>query len=290
MDFTVVTPSYQQLDWLARCIASVADQEGVTVEHIVQDAGSPGFPDFAEKMKRDWPDRPRYRRLMVCEADRGMYNAINQGFKKGTGKYCGHLNCDEQYLSGALAKAKKEFERFPEAEILYGGFLVVDLQGRLVTAQRPVRMSWQHVATSHLPNFTCATFFRRILLEREQAWFNEQYRFAGDAVWTLERLKKGTENHLVPEFFAAFTETGENHGMSPEGRREAMRVRDSASRWVRMAAPIWKLGHGLKKAFSGGYLPARVSYDLHMSNPVQTRSHFAMSLASPFWLSRMMKK
>ena len=49
-DFTIITPSFGQLDHLACCIASVADQEGVTVEHIVQDAGSPGIEEFAEKM------------------------------------------------------------------------------------------------------------------------------------------------------------------------------------------------------------------------------------------------
>ena len=67
MDFTVVTPSLRQLEDLECCIASVADQglwedeearkgagagkaEAITVEHIVQDAGSPGIEKFAEKM------------------------------------------------------------------------------------------------------------------------------------------------------------------------------------------------------------------------------------------------
>jgi len=49
-DFTIITPSFKQLDYLGCCVASVADQEGVTVEHIVQDAGSPGIEEFAEKV------------------------------------------------------------------------------------------------------------------------------------------------------------------------------------------------------------------------------------------------
>ena len=53
MRFTIVTPSYGQLDWLELCIASVADQHGVdAIEHIVCDAGSEGIEEFARRMGR----------------------------------------------------------------------------------------------------------------------------------------------------------------------------------------------------------------------------------------------
>ena len=164
MDFTIVTPSLGQLEHLECCIASVADQQGISIEHIVQDGGTTNFNGFAEKMKQRWPDRPNYRRVMISETDSGMYDAINKGIKKGAGRICAYLNCDEQYLAGALAKVIDEFKKQPEAVILYGGFLVVDKNGGLVTAQHPVKMLWQHVATSHLPNFTCATFFKKEMM------------------------------------------------------------------------------------------------------------------------------
>jgi glycosyltransferase involved in cell wall biosynthesis len=161
MDFTIVTPSLGQLEYLECCIASEADQQGISIEHIVQDGGTANFNEFAEKMTKRWPDRANYRRVMISEPDSGMYNTINKGLKKGTGRICAYLNCDEQYLAGALAKVMNEFKKQPETDILYGGFLVVDEKGELVTAQRPVKLFWQHVATSHLPNFTCATFLKR---------------------------------------------------------------------------------------------------------------------------------
>ena len=71
MDFTIVTPSFRQLEQLGCCIASVADQEGVTLEHIVQDGGTEGFGDFAKKMAERWPDRPGYRRVMVSRKRQG---------------------------------------------------------------------------------------------------------------------------------------------------------------------------------------------------------------------------
>jgi dephospho-CoA kinase len=59
MDFTIITPSFGQLDHLACCIASVADQEGVEVEHIVQDGGTMGFREFSSQMAKQWPDRQK---------------------------------------------------------------------------------------------------------------------------------------------------------------------------------------------------------------------------------------
>ena len=55
MRFTIVTPSFNQLDWLELCIASVADQQGVEfVEHIVQDAGTLGIEEFARRLGADF--------------------------------------------------------------------------------------------------------------------------------------------------------------------------------------------------------------------------------------------
>ena len=78
MDFTIVTPSYRQLEQLGCCIASIADQEGVSVEHIVQDGGTEGFGDFAKKMAERWPDRSGYQRIMVSEKDGGMGDIYNR--------------------------------------------------------------------------------------------------------------------------------------------------------------------------------------------------------------------
>ena len=286
MDFTVVTPSYRQLDWLACCIASVADQEDVTIEHIVQDAGTEGFAEFASRMKQIWPDRPGYQRLMVSEPDRGMYDAVNKGLKKGTGTFCAYLNCDEQYLPGALARVKEEFEKKPAIEILYGGFLVVDEKGKLVTAQRPVKMFWQHVATSHLPNFTCATFFRRAMLERDEAWFDSSYRACGDAAWTVGRLKAGIPTCRIPVPTSLFREHPTSLGMGKIGREESLRLRDSQPFGVRYGSGLWKTIHRVTKLFAGHYLPRKTSTRVYGFAGYSTRVPLD-GIVLPLWKSRL---
>ena len=287
MDFTIVTPSYGQLDYLGCCIASVADQEGVSIEHIVQDGGTANFNEFAETMSKRWPDRPNYRRVMISETDSGMYDAINKGLKKGTGGICAYLNCDEQYLAGALAKVMNEFKKQPETDILHGGFLVVDEKGDLVTAQRPVKMFWQHVATSHLPNFTCATFFKREMMEREKAYFDVQYRACADAVWTIERLKRGTKMGMMSNFIGVFVEQETNLGVKKEGLAEADAIRCRLHPLVRNTAFLWKLMHRLRKLFEGKYFPKRESYDIFTKTELERRQHFSARWANPFWGSRL---
>ena len=287
MDFTIVTPSLRQLDYLECCISSVADQEGVSIEHIVQDGGTANFNEFAETMSKRLPDRPNYVRVMISEPDSGMYDAINKGLKKGTGRICAYLNCDEQYLAEALAKVLDEFRKQPAAEILYGGFFVVDEKGDLVTAQRPVKMFWQHVATSHLPNFTCATFFKREMMERERAYFDTQYKSCADAVWTIERLKRGTKMGVMADFIGVFVEQETNQGVKKEGLAEADAIRCRLHPCVRSTAFLWKLMHRLRKLFEGKYFPKRVSYAIFRKGEVGKRQHYPARWVSPFWVSRL---
>jgi len=287
VEFTIVTPGFRQLDWLACCIASVADQEGVTIEHIVQDAGTVGFSDFVEKMRKRWPDREGYRRIMISESDAGMYDAINKGLKRGSGRICAYLNCDEQYLPGALAQVRDEFTRHPKAEILFGGFLVVDAQGRLVTAQKPVRMFWPHVATSHLPNFTCATFFRRSLLEGNTAWFDPSYRACGDAAWMIARLRARTPSRKIPKYLAAFTEQTASQGLSELGTEEAIRLRKAQPLWVQKLGGLWKLAHWGLKVFSGHYFPSSVSSGIYPYGQAAGPRQPMRGLVWPFWPARL---
>ena len=78
MLISVITPSFRSSQWLKLCIASVADQEGVQVEHIVQDAGS-------DDGTLDWLPHDRRVRAYV-EKDAGMYDAINRGLRKSVGE------------------------------------------------------------------------------------------------------------------------------------------------------------------------------------------------------------
>jgi len=143
------------------------------------------------------------------------------------------------------------------------------------------------VGTSHLANFTCATFFTREMLEQERAYFDTQYKWCGDAVWTMEQLKKGTKVGRLDRCTSAFVEAGSNQGIEREGLTEAKRIRDGLPSWVRWTSALWKLWHRIRKLVCGGYFPQRVSYDVFMKTELEKRRHFPARWANPFWGSRL---
>src|SRR5271165_5451240 len=113
MKFSIITPSFRSSAWLKLCIASVADQEGVRLEHIVQDSCS-------DDGTQDWlPQDPRVK--AIVEKDAGMYDAVNRGFRRATGDILAYLNCDEQYLPGALAAVAAFFAAHPEVDVALAG-------------------------------------------------------------------------------------------------------------------------------------------------------------------------
>jgi glycosyltransferase involved in cell wall biosynthesis len=254
MRFSVITPSFRQSEWLKLCVASVADQ-GVEVEHIVQDACS-------EDGTLDWLlTDPRVQAF--SEKDAGMYDAVNRGLRRASGEILSYLNCDEQYLPGALQAVGNYFERHPEVEMLFGHCLVVDPKGEFICYRKVQKPSKYHVMVSHLPTFTSSTFFRRSVLDQRGLFFDIKWRAVGDADWVLRALEKGVRIGLLGEFLSAFTDTGENLSIASTGQREKKLIADMAPAWARKLAPALAWRHRLHRLAVGAYRQKPFDYAIY---------------------------
>jgi glycosyltransferase involved in cell wall biosynthesis len=129
IDVSVVTPSFNMLNYLQRCCASVADQEYVTHEHIVVDGGSTD----------ETPEWLSCQASLISQSqrDNGMYDAVNRGFRLARGEIVSHLNCDEQLLPDTLHFVRRFFREHPEVDVLFGDVLAVRPDGGLI-AYRPI--------------------------------------------------------------------------------------------------------------------------------------------------------
>ena len=284
-DFTIVTPSFKQLDYLACCIASVADQEGVQVEHIVQDAGTEGFDQFAEKMARLWPDRPGYRRVMISEKDAGMYDAVNRGLAKGASPLCAYLNCDEQYLPGALVEAGKLFLEKPDVDVILGDVLVVGSASQAICHRKMVKPGLAHTWTCHFAALTAGIFFRRKLVE-EGILFDTRYRAAADAEWFVRVLHSGKKVCCLQKTTSTFMEDGANLGLSPVAKEERARLDASAPAILRVLRPAWVWGHRFRRLLRGAYRAEDVNYQIYVSGK-DRRESFSASKLRTTWPGRM---
>ncbi len=270
MKLSIVTPSFGQLDWLRLCMASVRDQvaggAGPSVEHLVQDAGTAGIEAFARvagaaHLRGEPPaagaadaSGSSYRASIQEAPDSGMYDALNRGLRRATGEVCGHLNCDEQYLPGVLARVARWFEGHPETEILFCDAVVVDAQGRYISDRRVTLPTPTHTRVSgNLSIFTGSTFFRRSVLERRGLWFDSTWRALGDAEWVTRLLAAGVSMATLRLRASVHTDTGENLALSPVARAERARLASRAPRWARSARPLIVLAHRLRRLRAGAY-------------------------------------
>jgi hypothetical protein len=262
-DFTIITPSFGQLDHLACCIASVADQEGVAVEHIVQDGGTKGFADFAKQMAQQWPNRNGYQRIMVSEQDGGMYDAINRGLKRAKGKVCAYLNCDEQYLPGVLPMIWASFQKNPSVEVMLGDVIIVGTDGEAVCHRKMVKPGLAHTWTCHFGALTAGIFFREKLVN-EGLLFDTSYRVASDAEWFVRVLQSGKKVQPLRRTTSTFMESGENLGLSSAAKEERARLDASAPLYFKVLRPVWVLAHRVRRLWSGAHRSEDVSYGIYL--------------------------
>lgn len=271
---SVVTPSYRSSRWLALCIASVADQ-GVDVEHIVQDAGS-------DDGTLDWlPKDPRVRAHV--EKDAGMYDAIDRGLKKASGQILAYLNCDEQYLPGAFEKVIRFFIRHPETDVLFGDVVMVDAQGQYLSHRRMQTPLKHHTWTCHLSTLSCGMFFRRSIYFERGVTFDPRWRDAGDGDWMLRLLQARVPMACLGDFTSVFTQTGANMSAGANARRENALLRASAPAWSRALRPAWVAGHRLRRMAGGMYSRQPISFSLYTTQSPTARQTMHVPKPRP-WL------
>jgi len=251
---SIITPSFRQSNWLKLCIASVADQ-GLDVEHILQDAGS-------DDGTLDWLRHDRRVQVYV-EKDSGMYDAINRGLRRATGEIVAWLNCDEQYLPGALTSVWEIFKTHADVDVLFGDVVFVDEQGSYIGHRKVQVPLLYHTWTCHLSTLSCATFFRRRVVFDYGEFFDARLRAGGDGEWMVRLLRRGVRMAALGQFTSAFALTGRNLGQEAKARQENRELRQTAPLWARLARPILIGHHRLRRLAGGMYSRRPFSYSVY---------------------------
>ncbi len=123
---SIVTPSFNQAEYLDTCITSVVNQGYPRLEYIVVDGGSTdGSRAIIEKHASQLA-------FWTSEKDRGQANAVNKGWARGRGEILGWLNSDDQLALGALEQVARAFQRNPNAAMIYGDIQEIDARGNPV--------------------------------------------------------------------------------------------------------------------------------------------------------------
>ena len=117
---SIITPSYNQAQFIEETILAVKNQDYPNIEHIIVDGAS--TDSTVEILKRY---DGTYNMRWISEADGGMYEAINKGFRLSRGDVLAYLNSDDRYFPWTVAVAVQAFQDHPEVGFVFGDMLNV---------------------------------------------------------------------------------------------------------------------------------------------------------------------
>ena len=194
---SIVTPSFNQGEFIERTILSVLDQAYPRLEYIVQDGAS---EDGTKEVLSHYPDR-----LLQWESisDSGQSQALNYGFEKTTGEIMSWINSDDLLLPGTLDYVADFFNSNPEVDVIYGNRILIDESdqqiGRWILPQHDNDvMAWQ----DYIPQETL--FWRRDIWDRAGAYIDESFQFAMDWDLLVRFKEAGARFSRLPRFMGGF--------------------------------------------------------------------------------------
>ena len=129
LSFVIVTPSYNQSNYLSDCLRSV-EQQTAPHTHIVVDNLS---QDGSQKILKDFSEQSRHDSFQyISEKDTGQSSAINKGWQMAQGDIYSWLNSDDILCPNALKLVSEAFQQHPEVDFIYGDCQYIDPQGNLL--------------------------------------------------------------------------------------------------------------------------------------------------------------
>ena len=204
---SIVTPSFNQGEFIEENILSVKKQDYPNIEHIIIDGGSTdGTLGILKRYEGDvtW----------ISEPDNGQSQAINKGFAMATGEIIGWLNSDDVYEPGAVQTAISALSQTPDVGIVYGYARLMDAQGREREVYRSPEYSRDKLFSS--PNFIRqpTVFFRKAVLDKV-GYLDESLHYVMDYDLWL-RMGMVADFRLIPTVLASERFHGEAKSVARE--------------------------------------------------------------------------
>ena len=193
---SVVTPSFNQADYLDECLTSVRDQSFPPIEHFVFD---PGSTDGSRKIAAKYDHVTLFE-----EADEGQSDALNKGFARARGDVIAWLNSDDVFAHKDVFK--RIIERFNEPDapdIVYGKGIFIGEGGEklrdVYVNGDPSSLHWRFQQEDGI--LQPALFMRRSVIEKIGE-LNGNLHYCMDYEYWIRCMKAGIKFAYLDEDFA----------------------------------------------------------------------------------------
>lgn len=183
---SVVTPSFNQGQFLEETIRSVLLQGYPNLEYIVMDGGS--TDDSVEIIRKYEP----WLTYWVSEQDQGQSHAINKGFGRASGEILTWLNSDDCLLPNALATVAARRHDEPDAAAWVGGCYRVTPEGIILSTVMPHGLEHENLVA-----WSCRGWF-----------YQPSCFFSADAWRAVGPLDQGLHYAFDVDLWVRMTQTG----------------------------------------------------------------------------------
>jgi glycosyltransferase involved in cell wall biosynthesis len=262
------------------------------IEHIIQDAGTPGIEELARVLGAEFyrdgqlifhakefgvgfqpailqsttNKAANYSLKFFSEKDAGMYDAINRGLARSSGEICAWLNSDEQYLPYALSKAADLFRQRPALDVLLGDAILLNSALAPVCYRRIMVPGIWHTRLDHLHSLSCAMFFKKSSLPSPP--LDPRWKVISDAILMEHFLLSKKHIHACKIPLSAYAFTGQN--LSAQKNYNELEYWRTETRWPpKILKPFVILHNRLRRLFSGSYQLFRINTKIHTSSGVK---------------------
>jgi len=233
---SIVTVSFNQVEYLETCMRSVLEQDYENIEYLVIDGGS---TDGSKAIIEKYSDCLAY---WQSQKDAGQTDAINQGFARATGEVYAWLNSDDLLLPGTLRKVVEALKANPEVGMVYGDCLLINAKGKALGRFPAAQTDYAKLRQGYVHIPQQASFWRAELW-KQVAPLDPSFYFAMDYDLWVRLAKLAPLRYLPGEPWAAFRLHGGAKSLAAADRcwPEMMRVhyRDGGSPFSLINLKYW---------------------------------------------------
>lgn len=190
---SVITPSFNQGEYIEKTILSVLDQNYENYEHIVVDGGSTdGTVDILK----------RYPHIIwISEKDKGQADALNKGLKLASGEIVGWINSDDYYERDIFNTVLNCFQDTNTLWAIGNLNYSFDLTSEIVTEKSPT-ITFERLINNPDIVRQQPAFFRKQFLVRAGCWNDKYYMVMDYDLWL--RLSKLAPPLMIDQTWAYF--------------------------------------------------------------------------------------
>jgi len=190
---SILTPSYNQVEYIEQNIRSVIRQDYPNSEHIVIDGGS---TDGTLAILKKYPHL-----RWISERDRGQADALNKGLAMATGEIVGWINSDDYYADNIFHDVAREFASADVHWVVGNITILLEETGEKL-AQRSPAPTYENLIKNPGIVRQQATFFCKNTVEDVGGWNPDLYMVMDYDLWL--RLAKKLPPKMVDTNWAYY--------------------------------------------------------------------------------------